>query len=694
MRQRQAGANGGGGAADVAGCKAGGAGPRRRALQPFHQFAGIDAHRAARGAHAGGGAGIDGAVAEIGAQRGQLFPRVAVAVQLLDASPGDDALARAQRQPMRRAGRLAKAALDAAVDDGIGRRQGFEVFQVQPVVVGDDHAGIEQAVRIEQGLDAAHDVPGGVAPFLTHKGRDIAAGAVLGFQRAVVFAGHQRAHVLHEGVVARHLALIVEAGREHEMQIAVQRVAEQQRLVIAVAVEQGGQPGHAVGQQRNRKSHILDHHGAAQRTHRAHRREQALAQGPIAVAYRGLAAEAAGQARPETSQQTLYLRAMALQFRLGTGPRLNQQTGLVRAKRPRQKIRQPRLAVQGAQAAAVYQFHRRHAVGVRGRAQRRHRAATGLQRVEQQQSRSFVRMFHHAVEGDFADKAQRALGADQHMAEHVHRIVEIQQGVDAVAGGVLQPVFAAHALGQRLVGAQFGGQAGQAGQQRGVGLAKSRHAGGVAGVQHGAVQQQQTHRRQGVITVVAGAATHAAGVVGGNAADLGAVDRRRVRADLAAVRRQQGVGVAAYHRRPQPDARAPVQHLAVVEAVAQQDQHRIADRLAGQAGAGGAESQRHPVAARQREDGRHFRLAVDAGDDLRPQPVEAGVGAVSQRGQRIGVDARRRHDLEQIPMESLMRWTHAHGRSPPPRRASRSRTSSCRVLGAGVSGAWFWVQPS
>jgi hypothetical protein len=62
----------------------------------------------------------------------------------------DDALARRQRQPVRRAERFAEAAFDAAVDDVLGGRHRLEVFEVGVRVVVEDDAGVEQVFRVEQ----------------------------------------------------------------------------------------------------------------------------------------------------------------------------------------------------------------------------------------------------------------------------------------------------------------------------------------------------------------------------------------------------------------------------------------------------------------------------------------------------------------------------------------------------------------
>ncbi|MCY1535406.1 hypothetical protein D9M68_708100 [compost metagenome] len=97
-----------------------------------------------------------------------------------------------------------------------------------------------------------------------------------------------------------------------------------------------------------------------------------------------------------------------------------------------------------------------------------------------------------------------------------------------------------------------------------------------------------------MVTVLCGAAAHAAGIVGDDAADLAGVDRRRVRANLALEGYQHGIRLGADYAGLQANLRAVPANLATVPVIAQDHQHRVAESLAGEAGAGGAEGHRHP----------------------------------------------------------------------------------------------------
>ncbi|MNZ69971.1 hypothetical protein D3C78_882890 [compost metagenome] len=453
---------------------------------------------------------------------------------------------------------------------------------------------------------------------------------MLGLQRAAELHRHQLRHLAHERLVAGHLGRVVEALGEHEVQVALQRVAEQDRLVVVVTIEQLEQAVDALGQALDREGDVLDDHRGAGLAHRADRREGVLADLPQLVVDRRVLAEVDLLLHREVGDGRHDLRDLLVQQALAGGARLDQQgAGAIR-----QLLHPARHALHvlyRAQAAAVEQLHRGHRLLL----EQRHRAAAVLHVGEDDQRAGLVRVVGHGVVGHRADEAQGAFGADHQVVEDVQRLVEVDQRVEREAGGVLQPVLVADPVGQRGVGAGLPAQLGQLGEQRAVALPEGAHAGRILAVHHRAVGQHQAQAGEGLVAVLRGAAAHAAGVVGDDAADLRRVDRRRVRADLALERRQHGVGLGADDAGLQADLRAIGADVAAVPVVAEDDQHRVADRLAGQAGAGGAEGHRHLLGVGQLEQFDHLALGLDAQHQLGDQPVEAGVGAEGQGGQRV-----------------------------------------------------------
>jgi len=173
----------------------------------------------------------------------------------------------------------------------------------------------------------------------------------------------------------------------------------------------------------------------------------------------------------------------------------------------------------------------------------------------------------------------------------------------------------------------------------GVGSGKGGAAFGVRRVQHGAVCQHHARGNNGLIGVVGGAAAHAAGIVGKDAADKATVDGGRVRPDFFAKFCQNLVGPGADDAGLQGDALGVFAHAPVTPALAYAHKDGIGHRLTGQAGACRAKGHRHAHAVGQSHQLYHFGLVQHVHHDLGDQAVHAGVCAVGQQAQGISMDA-------------------------------------------------------
>ncbi|MNC10901.1 hypothetical protein D3C75_585820 [compost metagenome] len=398
--------------------------------------------------------------------------------------------------------------------------------QVGLGVVVDDDAGIEQAIGVQQRLDAAHQRHPLRPPFELHIGGHVAAGTVLGLERPAKAHRDELRHRIHKGTVAGHLRRIIEPLGKDEVQVPLQRVAEDNRLTVFEAIEQLLQPRHPLRQTLDGKGDILDDDGSACGAHRPHRREEPLANGPEAGAllgkgYRGHLGELGGHVH--------HLLAASDQLFFTLSMHLDQQGAGSQVQRL-DKVRQTGLARHRAKGAPIHQLHRRHRRTFQARG-----GQTRLLRIpEYQQGRGLVGVFGHGVEHHLGDKAEGPLRADHQVGEDIDRVLMVDQGIDGIAGGVLEPVLVADLGSKRLVRQHLGAQGGEPREQLRAFGRKGGAAMRIATVQHGAIGQQQGHGMQGVIAVVGGAAAHAARVVGGDAAKLAGVDRRRIRPNLAA----------------------------------------------------------------------------------------------------------------------------------------------------------------
>ena len=122
---------------------------------------------------------------------------------------------------------------------------------------------------------------------------------------------------------------------------------------------------------------------------------------------------------------------------------------------------------------------------------------------------------------------------------------------------------------------------------------------GPRGVDVGAVGQHELEGVEGVVAVLDDAAAHAGGVVADHPADHGGVDRGGIGADAGAVGSEHAVQVRAHDRGLRPDPPPAVQHARRLPVRRELDQQVVADRLAGERGAGGAEGEMAAVARAQ-----------------------------------------------------------------------------------------------
>src|SRR6266513_4595921 len=102
-----------------------------------------------------------------------------------------------------------------------------------PIVV-QNHTGIEKTLGIEQARDLPHQSVSFLAPFEFDEGRDVAPGAVLGLERAVVLLDDHVTKRIHETAITLDLGGIVEVLRKHEVQVSFERVSENNCVGIAV----------------------------------------------------------------------------------------------------------------------------------------------------------------------------------------------------------------------------------------------------------------------------------------------------------------------------------------------------------------------------------------------------------------------------------------------------------------------------
>ena len=170
--------------------------------------------------------------------------------------------------------------------------------------------------------------------------------------------------------------------------------------------------------------------------------------------------------------------------------------------------------------------------------------------------------------------------------EDVDGVVEIDQRVDRIADGVLDPVFVADQRDQLGVGHRpRDGAACSACEQVGVALrGRPRPSAGSpesSTVPSISISAQPVQR---VVGVVGDAAAHAGRVVVDDAADLAGRLAGGIRPELAVERLQRAVGVGDDDGRAERDAVAAVaRSRSCLPAIAEHGEHAVGDRLAARA---------------------------------------------------------------------------------------------------------------
>ncbi|OPZ67582.1 MAG: hypothetical protein BWY83_02572 [bacterium ADurb.Bin478] len=497
-------------------------------------------------------------------------------------------------------------------------------------IVVQNHAGVEQVFRIQQLFDLPHDVIRFFAPFELDKRRHVAAGAVLPFERTVVFFYHQGRHLVHKPAVPFHLRRPVEILFKDEMQTSFQGVAEDDGVVVAMAGKQGLKIQHRFSQTGNRKSDILDDDRCSGLAHGADGWKQTFADVPQPAILVQLPGKGGGNHGLKSGQSGLDLLEVYEQAIFHWGARFHQQSGNLLAQ-GFQIGGHAGLIFHRAQRGPVHQFHGTHRALLHGG----HRPARLFDVRKDHQRRCFFCAIRNRQEGDLADEAKRPLRADHQMFDDFNRIVKIQQRIEAIAHRIFHFVFTANPGGQLGIVAHPLGQSGNALQQISVARLKRSDRVRVAGVEQSAVAQDQTQGGQGMIAVLFCAAAHAAGVIDNDAADHGRVDGGRIRADLSCHGRQGGIGRTAQHTGLHADSVAVVQDLDVLPPLIQHHQDRIGDRLAGQAGSGCAKGERQTASTALAQDQLDFALCFRLHHQFGQQAVKAGVGAKGQSAEII-----------------------------------------------------------
>ena len=415
-------------------------------------------------------------------------------------------------------------------------------------VVVEQHSGVEQAGRVDEPLDLAHHLIELVAVLPPHERSHDATRAVFGLERAPL-PEHEVDHVGREALIARKPLGGVETLVEQEVKVAVFRVPEDHRVLVALALEQRDEPFARGLEPLDRHRDVFEQRRRARGSAARDGREQPLAQVPQLSTRARVAAErgrrlfwidgccAEGPHPLQLREHGFGGRDARAERLCRLALKLDQQRCVPLDREGAQLERRFGVDLRDPQAGCIEQFDRREAQ----RDESRQRGSCRAEVVKDEKARGHVRADRHGTEDRVCHEGERALAADHQAQQQLDRVVVVEKRVEAVSHRVLDRVQSRERRDRGWVAAHSITQSLETGDELGAGIRQLRERVGRRRVDDRAVGEHEHCRLERAIRVGGDAARHAARVVGDDAADRAGDLARRVGAKLATVPREAGV---------------------------------------------------------------------------------------------------------------------------------------------------------
>ena len=380
---------------------------------------------------------------------------VAVRLSSSNLTAQHNTLTGGQSQVTGGADRLAVAALHATVDFFLNGFGDLQVGHVVGVRLGNQHAGVHEALRVNQALNLAHHVEEFLTELAAHERRHDAAGTVLSLQRAVS-GKDQLNHFFGEVAVAVQLLRVAELLVQHEVDVTVLRVTEDHGVLVAVRIEQLGQVATGVTQNLDGHNHVFEQCVGAGTAVTRHGGVQATAGSPQCVTLRQLAGHRHRRRHGQALKHGCCSGSQVAQLLLGVALELNQQGGVVLHVDGGERLRSLAGTLSHTNTGGVHQLDGCQLVSD----QLGHGACRVNQVVEHEQAGGNVLQNRQGAVGCRSNKTEGAFRTNQQVLQNVHGGFKVDQGVQAVTHGVLHGVLLANlrhgfgVLGDALAQAQ------------------------------------------------------------------------------------------------------------------------------------------------------------------------------------------------------------------------------------------------
>ena len=391
----------------------------------------------------------------------------------------------------------------------VDTRQRLDVLHKALGIFIEDDTRIENILRVEELLDFLHDAIGLVAPLLAHKGRHVAASAMLGLERAVVLVDHELHRFTHKFLVALHIFVGLKRLAYHKVEISLQGMAVDAAIGIAMLVEHACKIDRCIGKVLNVEGNVLDNHCSAYGASACNDGENARPYLPVLAILGRVAGEASRHMQLVVAHDIHDLGDILVECVLVVG-RGAHQYGRESLARLVLGCRE-RLLVEhlGTLHRTVLELHD---------------ALAGLAHVvEVEHGAGRVAVEMACGHGKLAGKAQSTLAAHHAMRDDVERVGEPDKGQKVQPRHVLDLILVLDAFHQLGVGHNLIAQLLDALHKVGTLGLECCTAAGVARVEHSAVGHDDAHRLQYLVAVGMCATAHARGIVDDNTAHHGRV---------------------------------------------------------------------------------------------------------------------------------------------------------------------------
>ena len=115
--------------------------------------------------------------------------------------------------------------------------QCFQVFEMAKRVVVENNAWVEDIIWIESVFYFEHDIVSLFAPFALYKWRHIAACAMFGFERTIIFINNQINYFIHHIVVSFNFLLRVKRLIDNKMKVPFECMAVNYSIIVIIFFE-------------------------------------------------------------------------------------------------------------------------------------------------------------------------------------------------------------------------------------------------------------------------------------------------------------------------------------------------------------------------------------------------------------------------------------------------------------------------